>query len=78
MCILLTGYGNALCAAIAIRYRFIWHRVGTVAIMVFNLSFAADMGQLYLCEVRVPCISNENNCYLSDHSAKKDENKTVA
>ena len=49
-----------------------------MAIMVFNLGFAADMGQLYLCEVRVPCISNENNCYLSDHSAKKDENKTVA
>jgi len=49
-----------------------------MAIMVFNLSFAADMGHLYLCEVRVPCISNENNCHLSEHSAKKDDNKTVA
>jgi len=49
------------------------YRIGTAAIMVFNLSFAADMGHLYLCEVRVPCISEEENC----HSAKKDENKIV-
>ncbi|XP_065911029.1 DNA damage-regulated autophagy modulator protein 1-like isoform X2 [Dysidea avara] len=51
--------------------------VGTIAIMVFNLSFAGDMGHLYLCEVRVPCISDENNCHLADQSTKKDENKTV-
>ena len=27
-------------------------RIGTFAIMIFNLSFGADVGGLYLCEVR--------------------------
>jgi len=42
--------------------------------MVFNLSFAADMGHLYLCEVRDP---DDNDCDVADQSTKKDEHKTV-
>ena len=32
-----------------------FYRIGTFAIMIFNLSFSADVERLYLCEVRVPC-----------------------
>lgn len=29
--------------------------------MIFNLSFSADVKQLYLCEVRVPCEEKQSN-----------------
>jgi len=48
-----------------------------MAILIFNMSFAADMKHLYLCEVRVPCDSDDSdgsNCHLPDQSAKKHEN----
>jgi len=48
-----------------------------MAILIFSMSFAADMKHLYLCEVRVPCDSDGSNCDLPDQSAKKHENKAA-
>ena len=49
-----------------------------MAILLFNLTFAADMKHLYLCEARVPCDPDGNECDLNDQLAKlEDKNKTV-
>ena len=48
---------------------FCFDRIGTLAIMIFNLSFGADVERLYLCEVRVPCEKN-NNDITANHKEK--------
>ena len=45
-------------------------RIGTFSIMIFNLSFGADVERLYLCEVRVPCEEKNNNEITTSHEEK--------
>ena len=49
---------------------FCFDRIGTFAIMIFYLSFSADVERLYLCEVRVPCEEKDNNEITTNHKEK--------
>lgn len=46
-----------------------------LAIVFFDLSFCADVRNLYLCEVRAPC--EEKNSNDSDVTANKEKNLAV-
>ena len=51
-------------------------RIGTFVIMIYNLSFVADVDRLYLCEVRVPC-EGRNNESEEDITANHKEKTSV-
>ena len=39
------------------------NRIGTFTIVIFSLTFGADVGGLYLCEVREQCeVRKQQNC----------------